>query len=239
MFAQRFTKISIALGLLALCAQLPAQTTSTAPDGQPRNTALTPVTQNQPSAGAPTGTLSILVLLNTQPQYDIQSRIASSGTGPLMLASRQEFARQAQAATSADQSFIAAYLGTLGASGVKRYTAVNAVSATLPATNLDTLATDPAIAHIWQFNSTGSQNPMLNLLATIDNAVTATSDTVVSASLPDGAAYPDDAFAQLIDRLIDNYQLTVVLKGGAGSQANAITMASSAAAAQDMKSRTL
>jgi hypothetical protein len=206
----------IALGLLALSAQLPAQT-STAP-----------------SVAAPTGTLSVLVLLNTQPQYGIRSRIASSANGSSTLASRQEFASEAQAATSTDQSFIAAYLAALGATGVKRYTAVNAVRATLPALNLDTLATDPVIGHIWQFNSTGS-NPVLDLIDAIDNAVTASSNTVLSASLPDGAAYPDDAFAQLIDRLIDAYQLTVVLQGGAGNQANAITAAGGAAAAADMQ----
>ena len=133
---------------------------------------------------AQTPTISVLALLKNQPQHDIQLKTAPSGTARARLENRQAFAREAQAASHADQSFVAAHLRALGASRIMRYTAVNAVSATLPAINLDALATDPGIDRILRFNLTGSNNPMLNLLGQIDHTVTATPDTVVSASLP-------------------------------------------------------
>jgi hypothetical protein len=183
---------------------------------------------------AQTSATTVLALLKNQPQHDIQLKTAASGTARSSLENRQAFAREAQAASYADQYFVAAHLKTLGASGVIQYTSVNAVSATLPSTNLDALASDPAIGRILQFNATGSNSPMLDLLGQIDHTVTATSDTVVSATLPDGAADPDDAFSQLIDRMIDDFQLTLVLQGGTGDQANALTLAAGAAAAGNM-----
>jgi hypothetical protein len=183
---------------------------------------------------AQTSTITVLALLKNQPRHDIQLRTVSSGTALARLENRQAFARDAQAASYADRHFVAAHLRTLGASGVMQYTAVNAVSATLPSVNLDALASDPAIGRILRLNSTGSNNPMLDLLGQIDRTVMAASDTVVSASLPDGAADPDDSLSQLIDQLIDDYQLTLVLQGGTGDQSNALTLAASAATAVNM-----
>src|SRR5260370_17353643 len=88
---------------------------------------------------------------------------------------------------------------------------------------LDRLSADPKIAKVLAY-PVASSSAMFDLLGQIDRATSSSTNRVVNAILPDGAADPDPAFSQLLDRLIDNYHLTVILQGGFGMQANAITV---------------
>jgi hypothetical protein len=120
-----------------------------------------------------------------------------------------------------DQSVVERHLKALGASGIVRYASINALDATLPALTADRLLADPKVAHILS-NDNASSRSFAELLRQIDDA--AKSPHVVSAVLPDGDIPSTVPLSALVDRLIDQYKLSVVVRGGSGNQANAITV---------------
>src|ERR1700722_505712 len=124
---------------------------------------------------------------------------------------------------SGDQAVVQAHLTALGASGVVRYNAINALGATLPPLTADRLAVDPKVAQILSYDNAASR-PVATLLRQIDGAAQSSPGHVVSAAMPDGDFPPAGPLSQLVDRLIDQLGLTVLLRGGSGIQANAITV---------------
>jgi hypothetical protein len=132
-------------------------------------------------------------------------------------------------ARSADQAVVHAHLAALGASRVVRYNAINALAATLAPLTADRLAADPKVAHILSLDNASSR-PVADLLRRMDGAAQASPGRVVSAGMPDGDFPPAGPLSQLVDRLIDQLGLTVLLHGGSGTQANAITVGPAAVA---------
>jgi hypothetical protein len=122
-----------------------------------------------------------------------------------------------------DQAIVETHLRALGASGVVRYSAINAIDATLPALTADRLAADPKVAHILSYDNASSRS-FAELLRQIDHQAKSATGRVVS-----GAAPPSGPLSDLLDRLIDDHQLNVVLQGDPVTQANAITVGATAA----------
>ncbi|HEV3198097.1 MAG TPA: hypothetical protein VGZ73_09320 [Bryobacteraceae bacterium] len=177
-------------------------------------------------------TANVLVLLKDQPQSEILSRIEAAyaprlrqavhpGTQPALLDLRREFAREVQAAIGPQQTLLEAGLQALGATHVVRHTAINGLSATLPAGALPGAASIPGVGRMLPQRA-------LDLFQQIDQAVTSTSETALPVKL---SSLPvDDGLSDVLDRLIDQYQLTVVIEGALGSEANAINVSGATAA---------
>ena len=124
-------------------------------------------------------------------------------------------------ANTANHELVAAHMKALGASDIARYSVINALGGKLPPLTADRLASDPKISEILSYDDLSSRS-FAELLRQIDRAAQAPAGGVVSASVLDGDSQ-SAGHSLLLDRLIDDHQVTVVLKGGMGSQANAIT----------------
>ena len=123
----------------------------------------------------------------------------------------------------APHNLIERHLRSLGASAVTHYTSFNAVSAVLPPLTLDRLSADPIVAKVLSYPPASSR-ALFDLLDRIDRAATSSSTRAIDVTLPADIAEPGPDLSQLVDQLIDDYQLTVILQGGSGVQANAITI---------------
>jgi hypothetical protein len=133
-----------------------------------------------------------------------------------------------QTQLAGDHSLVEGHLKVLGGSGLIHYSAFPALSATLPPLTIERISADPNIAGVLAYPADSSR-AMFDLLGQIDRAPTSSTAHVFNATLPDDAPDADPAFSQLLDRLIDEHHLTVVLRGGHGTLANAITVGPSGA----------
>ncbi len=92
-----------------------------------------------------------------------------------------------------------------------------------PPLTADRLASDPKVTHILSFDNPSSRS-LADLLRRIHGATQSSPNRVVSAVMPDGDFPPSGGISQLLDSLINDFELSVVLRGGSGIQANAITV---------------
>src|SRR5260370_10601143 len=176
-----------------------------------------------------TSTIDVLVILKNQPQKNILEQMQRSWfanrlaqpRGPSrydLLGARQTFAVMFQSAVGIEQAQMYGRLTALGASEIVPHSVINALSATVPPSAVNALETDAAGAKV-------VPQTALDLFKLLDQTVTSSANTSISAGL---TSRLDDALSQVIDDVVDLYQLTLVLRGPPGSAENAITVAPAA-----------